>query len=66
LPFAYYDRLHVALLEREGVELWTGDERLVNALSAHFPFIRFIGEYKPKRQNVSNSTSNDLSESDAR
>ena len=44
-----YDCLYVALAEREGVELWTGDERLVNALSPHFPFIRFIGEYKPKR-----------------
>jgi predicted nucleic acid-binding protein len=44
-----FDCLYVALAEREGVELWTGDERLVNALSPHFPFIRFIGEYKPKR-----------------
>ncbi len=43
-----YDCLYVALAEREGVELWTGDERLVNALSLHFPFIRFIGKYKPK------------------
>jgi len=61
-----FDCLYVALAEREGVELWTGDERLVNALSLHFPFIRFIGEYKPRRQNVINSTSNELSESDAR
>lgn len=44
-----YDCLYVALAEREGVELWTGDERLVNALGAHFPFVRFIGDYKPRR-----------------
>ena len=44
-----YDCLYAALAEREGVELWTGDERLVNALIAHFLFVRFIGDYAPKR-----------------
>ncbi len=44
-----YDCLYVALAEHEQVELWTGDERLFNALSIHFPFIRFIGAYTPKR-----------------
>ncbi len=33
-----YDCLYVALAEREGVELWTGDEKLVNALGAHLSF----------------------------
>jgi predicted nucleic acid-binding protein len=37
------------LEEGVDVELWTGDERLVNALIAHFPFVRFIGDYKPRR-----------------
>lgn len=44
-----YDCLYVALAEHEKMELWTGDERLFNALSIHFPFIRFIGNYTPKR-----------------
>ena len=32
-----YDCLYVALAERDGVELWTGDERLYNALHVHYP-----------------------------
>lgn len=44
-----YDCLYVALAECEKVELWTGDQRLFNTLSVHFPFIRFIGTYMPKR-----------------
>jgi predicted nucleic acid-binding protein len=33
-----YDCLYVALAERDGVELWTGDERLYNALHAQYLF----------------------------
>ncbi len=61
-----FDCLYVALAEWEGVELWTGDERLVNALSFVFPFVRFIGDYKPKRQNISGSTGDEVIRSDAR
>jgi len=44
-----YDCFYVALAEREGVDFWTGDERLCNALGGQFPFIRFIADYKPLR-----------------
>jgi len=34
-----YDCLYVALAEREGCELITADERLLNCLSQQFPFV---------------------------
>jgi predicted nucleic acid-binding protein len=44
-----YDCFYVALAEREGIDLWTADERLCNALAPHFPFVRFIAGYVPLR-----------------
>jgi predicted nucleic acid-binding protein len=44
-----YDCFYVAVAEREGVDLWTSDERLFNALNTHFPFVRFIRDYMPLR-----------------
>lgn len=44
-----YDCFYVALAEREGVDFWTSDERLCNALRTHFPFVRFIADYIPQR-----------------
>ncbi|MGH7965762.1 MAG: type II toxin-antitoxin system VapC family toxin [Candidatus Binatia bacterium] len=44
-----YDCIYVALAEREGVEVWTGDRRLYNALCAHLAFVRWIGDYQRKR-----------------
>jgi predicted nucleic acid-binding protein len=44
-----YDCFYVALAEREGVDLWTSDARLCNALGARCPFIRFIADYQPLR-----------------
>jgi predicted nucleic acid-binding protein len=41
-----YDCLYVALAERDGIELWTGDERLYNALHAQHPFVRWIADYQ--------------------
>ena len=43
-----YDCLYVALAEREGSELWTGDERLYNALHTQYPFVRWIADYQPR------------------
>ena len=43
-----YDCLYVALAERDGVELWTGDERLYNALHAQHPLVRWIADYQPR------------------
>ena len=44
-----YDCLYVALAERDGVELWTGDERLYNALHVHYPCVRWIADYQRHR-----------------
>ena len=35
----YYDCLYVALAEREGCPLITADQKSVNSLAPHFPFI---------------------------
>jgi predicted nucleic acid-binding protein len=35
----YYDCLYVALAEREGCPLITADQKAVNNLAPHFPFI---------------------------
>jgi predicted nucleic acid-binding protein len=35
----YYDCLYVALAEREGCQLLTTDQRSINNLAPHFPFI---------------------------
>jgi predicted nucleic acid-binding protein len=44
-----YDCIYAALAEQESVDLWTGDQRLFNALHQHFPLVRWIGDYKRKR-----------------
>jgi predicted nucleic acid-binding protein len=36
---AYYDCLYVALAEREGCDLVTADQKSVNNLAPHFPFV---------------------------
>lgn len=43
-----YDSVYVALAEREGIILWTGDERLYNALQPHLDLVRWIGDYQPE------------------
>src|SRR4030095_4107198 len=43
-----YDCLYVALAEQDGSELWTGDERLYNALYAQHPLVRWIADYQPR------------------
>jgi predicted nucleic acid-binding protein len=40
-----YDCLYVALAERHDMELWTGDERLYNALHLHYTWVRWIADY---------------------
>jgi predicted nucleic acid-binding protein len=44
-----FDCIYVALAEQEGSELWTGDQRLNNALRLPFPFVRSIADYQRKR-----------------
>jgi len=45
-----YDRLYLALAQLEDLELWTGDERLVNTISGRDPRVRWtpaIGSSTP-------------------
>jgi predicted nucleic acid-binding protein len=44
-----YDCIYVALAERKGIEFWTGDERLYNAVRLRYPFVRWIADYRRKR-----------------
>jgi predicted nucleic acid-binding protein len=44
-----FDCVYVALAEQEGIEFWTGDKKLYNALGGHFSFIRWLGNYQRKR-----------------
>jgi predicted nucleic acid-binding protein len=39
-----YDCHYLALAERYECELWTGDERLYNAVGAKLPWVKWIGE----------------------
>ncbi len=41
-----YDSAYVALAQRLGVWLFTGDRRLHNALSPHLNCVRWIGDYQ--------------------
>jgi len=38
-----YDCYYLALAEFYRCELWTGDQRLYNAVSARFPWVKWIG-----------------------
>lgn len=40
-----YDSLYVVLAQLLGVELWTADRRLLDALGGSSPWVRFIGDY---------------------
>lgn len=42
-----YDAHYLALANLRGCELWTGDERLFNAVRQQAPWLRWIGAYVP-------------------
>jgi predicted nucleic acid-binding protein len=44
-----YDCVYVALAERKGMDFWTADERLFNAVRLRYPFVRWIADYIRKR-----------------
>lgn len=44
---ATYETFYLALAERLGCEFWTADHRLVNTVRESFPWIRWLGDYKP-------------------
>lgn len=42
-----YDAAYLALAEREGLPLITGDKRLYNAVKAKLRWVRWVGDYQP-------------------
>lgn len=40
-----YDEHYLALAEKTGVDFWTADERLYNAVHAKLPWVHWLGEY---------------------
>jgi predicted nucleic acid-binding protein len=47
LPAAY-DAHYVALAQMLDCEFWTADRNLVDAVHAELPFVRWIGDYRPR------------------
>ncbi len=43
-----YDAYYLALAELHSCEVWTGDERLYNAVRSELPWVRWIGSYSGK------------------
>lgn len=41
-----YDAAYLALAEQLGVDFWTGDERLYNAMKTRWKRVKFVGNYK--------------------
>jgi predicted nucleic acid-binding protein len=39
---SFYDALYIALAEREGCDLISGDDKLVRNMAAHYPFIKSL------------------------
>lgn len=39
------DACYLALAESRGCEVWTGDERLYNAVRSELPWVRWVGSY---------------------
>ncbi len=46
---ASYDACYLALAESRGCEVWTGDERLYNAVRSELPWVRWVGSYSGER-----------------
>jgi predicted nucleic acid-binding protein len=42
---ASYDAHYVALAEALACDLWTADRKLVNAVNARYPFVRWLGDF---------------------
>ncbi|MEE8290526.1 MAG: type II toxin-antitoxin system VapC family toxin [Candidatus Tectomicrobia bacterium] len=40
-----YDSLYLAAAQARGIDLWTGDRRLHNAVKNRLSFVRWIGDY---------------------
>lgn len=44
-----YDSFYLAVAEVKKIDLWTGDEKLYNAVKDHLSFVKWIGDYLPLR-----------------
>lgn len=44
-----YDATYLALAELRACEFWTADERLVNQVKNTLSFVKWLGDYVPKR-----------------
>ncbi|MDX2040237.1 MAG: type II toxin-antitoxin system VapC family toxin [Acidobacteriota bacterium] len=42
---SFYDASYLALAENQGVDFYTGDKRLFNAVNSFFPWVKWIGDY---------------------
>ena len=45
---AVYDAVYLALAFALGCDLWTGDERLYNAVRGKLNWVRWVGEFRPQ------------------
>lgn len=43
---AIYNAYYVLLAQQFGCDLWTDDQRLLNALDGRLPFVRWIGDFR--------------------
>lgn len=43
-----YDSVYAALAEIEGCELWTADYAFYHAVRSFLPFVKYVGNYRPK------------------
>ena len=43
-----YDSHYLALAEMLGLELWTADERLYNAVKDALPWVKWLGDFQPQ------------------
>jgi predicted nucleic acid-binding protein len=44
-----YDATYLALAELRGCEFWTADERLLNRATGKLAFVKWLGDYVPRR-----------------
>jgi predicted nucleic acid-binding protein len=41
-----YDSLYLTAAHTHGIDFWTGDRRLYNAIKERLPFVHWIGDYR--------------------
>jgi predicted nucleic acid-binding protein len=46
-----YDSQYLAVAERLDCEFWTLDKKLVNAVSSTLPWVKWVGDFSPERED---------------